>query len=107
MLTKNKLIRNSLYITYYVKETIAGNKKPDVRQMRRWLPQLTREIYIIRPKFVVLMGNVARKMPRVKGPVYIETCHPVLAMRSPNHKIDFENRFRALAMLIKNSSEKE
>lgn len=95
-LRKNNLDRGKLYITSVVKETTPGNRRPTAQEIRHWMPYLLAEIRKVKPKIIVLMGNVARETPRLRGVDYIETYHPAAAMRFPRAREKFENDFERL-----------
>ena len=65
-------------------------------EIDRWLPVLVREIKLIHPEIVVLMGRVAWQAPRLKGIDYMETYHPAAAMRFPAIREKFENDLAGL-----------
>ena len=50
----------------------------------------------MKPKIIVLMGEVAWKTPRFEGIKYIETYHPAAAMRFPAARKRFEEDFKKL-----------
>lgn len=93
--------RSALYLTSVVKETTPGNRKPTAGEIRRWMPELEREIREIDPEIVVLMGKVAWEAPRQEGIEYIETYHPAAAMRFPKPRRRFEKDMETLARRIK------
>lgn len=100
VLKKNGIRRDELYITNVVKETTPRNRKPALGEIRRWAPELKREIEQVRPLEVVLMGAVARNAPRTEGVRYIKTCHPAAAMRFSRMRRQFERVFSDLAREI-------
>jgi uracil-DNA glycosylase len=99
VLSKNNLDRSKLYITSVVKETTPQNRKPTADEVRYWMPRLLEEIRQVKPRIIVLMGNVAWKTPRLKAVDYIETYHPAAAMRFPGVRQKFENDFQRLEKL--------
>jgi uracil-DNA glycosylase family 4 len=96
VLRKNNLNRSELYITNVVKETTPTNRRPTAQEIRYWIPCLLEEIQQVKPKIIVLMGNVAWKTPRLGAIEYIETYHPSAAMRFPRAREKFENDFEKL-----------
>lgn len=96
VLRKNNLDRGNLYITSVVKETTPGNRRPTTEEIRHWMPCLLGEIRKVKPRIIVLMGNVAWETPRLQGVDYIETYHPAAAMRFPRAREKFENDFERL-----------
>ena len=96
VLRRNNIDRSRLYITSVVKETTPGNRKPTAREISYWMPYLLEEIRQVKPRVVVLMGEVAWKIPRLDNIRYIETYHPSAAMRFPRARERFENDFKRL-----------
>ena len=96
VLRRNNIDRSRLYITSAVKETTPGNRKPTAREISYWMPYLLEEIRQVKPRVVVLMGEVAWKIPRLDNIRYIETYHPSAAMRFPRAREKFENDFSKL-----------
>lgn len=90
VLQQNGIDRSKLYLTGVVKEATPGNRKPNAREIARWMPCLIAEIKRIKPKLIVLMGRVAWETPRFEGIEYIETYHPAAAMRFPEIRKRFE-----------------
>lgn len=99
VLVKNNIDRSKLYITSVVKQSTLGNRKPTEDEIRYWMPYLVDEIKRIRPKIIVLMGEIALKIPRFEGMKYIETYHPAAAMRFPKARERFEKDFQKLASI--------
>ncbi len=98
VLLKNGIERKKLYITSVVKQGTPNNRKPTKEEIRYWMPYLVREIKLIKPRTIVLMGAVAWKTPRFEGIRYIETYHPAAAMRFPVAKKKFERDMGKLKM---------
>ncbi|MBI4288064.1 MAG: uracil-DNA glycosylase [Chloroflexi bacterium] len=96
VLEESGLKRDKLYVTSVVKEPTPGNKRPTARQIEYWMPYLLAEIEEVKPKIIVLMGQVAWKTPRLAGIQYIETYHPAAAMRFPGTRGKFRADFRRL-----------
>lgn len=96
VLERSGLKREELFITSVVKEGTPGNRRPRAGEIRRWMPCLVQQITRVRPRVVLLMGEVARLTPRLEGPRYIHTYHPAAAMRFPSARKKFE---QDLAML--------
>jgi len=107
VLERNGIRRNGLYITNVVKETTPGNRRPTSGEIRRWAPELQKQIKRVRPRVVVLMGSVARSAPRLKGICYVETYHPAAAMRFPKMRQEFERTFSDLAREVKKKCEED
>ena len=96
VLEENGLERDKLYITGTVKEATPRNRRPTAKQIECWMPYLLNEINKVKPKIIVLMGQVAWKTPRLPGIKYIETYHPAAAMRFPKVRQKFKADFRGL-----------
>jgi len=90
------LEREKLYITAAVKEPTHRNKKPRASQVKYWQPYLLSEIDRLKPKIIVLMGEIAWKTPRLPGIEYMETYHPAAAMRFPKVRQKFKEDFKQL-----------
>lgn len=97
VLRKNGIRRESLFITGLVKCQTPHNRKPNAEEIRNCIPFLVEQIQRIKPKVIVLMGEVAWKTPRLEGIRYIETYHPAAAMRFPKVRKIFEEDFRRLS----------
>lgn len=95
ILEKNKIKRKDIYITSVV-NIKTPNRKPTKKEIDLFMPYLVEKIKIIKPKIVVLMGEVAWKTPMIKGIKYIKTYHPAAAMRFPNIRKKFEEDFKNL-----------
>jgi uracil-DNA glycosylase len=96
VLQKNTIDRRHLYITSVVKQLTPGNRKPTKQEINYWMPYLIEEIKRIRPKVILLMGEVAWKTPRLEGIRYIETYHPAAAMRFPKARERFERDIKKI-----------
>jgi uracil-DNA glycosylase len=99
VLEKNNIERSKLYITSVVKETTPRNRRPTAQEIRHWMPCLLEEIGQVKPKIVVLMGEIAWKTPKLKAIEYIRTYHPAAAMRFPRAREKFESDFEKLGKL--------
>ncbi len=107
VLEKNKINRKKLFITSVVKHATPKNRKPTAKEIKKELPFLLKQIRTIKPKIIVLMGEIAWKtLPCVKGKEkdkkikIIKTYHPAAAMRFPKIKKKFEDDFKYLKKLI-------
>ncbi len=96
ILEKNKIKRKNVYITSVVNIKTPDNRKPTKKEIDFFMPYLIEKINIIKPKIIVLMGEVAWKTPMIKGIKYIKTYHPAAAMRFPNIRKKFEEDFKRL-----------
>lgn len=59
LLTENKIDREEIYITNPVKCFPPHNRKPKKEELRSCFPYLKKEIEIINPKKIILLGEVA------------------------------------------------
>ncbi len=100
VLAENGIRRETLFITSVVKCKTPGNRKPTPKEIENCLPLLLDQIKSIRPKMIVLMGEVARHTPRLDGIKYFETYHPAAAMRFPTVRAKFEDDFKKIAGMI-------
>lgn len=98
ILEKNKFNRKKLFITSIVKHKTPNNRKPKSDEIRACLPYLLKQIQLIKPKIIVLMGEVAKKIPREKNIKYIEIPHPAAAMRFPKIRKKFEKDFKKIKL---------
>jgi len=99
ILKKNKILRKDIFITSVVKCRTPKNRKPTKKEIETCMPYLIEQIEMIRPKSVVLMGEVAWKIfgnIKNKKIKYIKTYHPAAAMRFPKIRKKFERDFKKL-----------
>jgi uracil-DNA glycosylase len=99
ILEENKIKRKNLYITSVVKLKTPKNRKPNRDEIDFFMPYLIEKIKIIKPKIVVLMGEIAWKIPKIKGISYIKTYHPAAAMRFPKIRKKFGKDFKKISKL--------
>ena len=97
ILEQNRVERQQLFITNIVKHTSPGNRKPFQDEIEACRPYLTKQIQLIKPKIVVLMGAVAWQASRVASVEYLETVHPSAAMRFTKMRQRFEVDFAQIA----------
>jgi DNA polymerase len=96
VLNKNGINREDLFITNVVKHKTPKNRTPEPDEVAACLPYLTCQISEIKPEIIVLMGAVARQVPRDERVAYVETYHPSAAMRFPKMRKKFGEDFKAL-----------
>ncbi len=96
VLAQNGLNRDEIFITNIVKHVTPQNRKPLPDEVEACVPYLTKQINLVKPKVVVLMGAIAWQNPRVEGAEYFETVHPSAAMRFTKMRKRFEEDFRQL-----------
>jgi DNA polymerase len=100
VLKRNGINREDLFITNVVKHKTPKNRLPQPDEIAACMPYLTCQIDAIKPEIIVLMGSVARQVPRDKGLLYVQTFHPSAAMRFPKMRKKFEEDFSALKELV-------
>ena len=96
--------RDELYIANIVKCRPPGNRNPEIDEVNACLNYLRNQVLIIKPKIIVLLGNVALKSIlgkeysitsvrgkwiEKKGIMYMPTFHPAALLRDDRKKIDF------------------
>ena len=104
VLHRKGIDRDKLYLTAIVKEPTPRNRKPNAKEIKRWMPCLEAEIEAIKPSVIVLLGRVAAKAPRYAGIDYIETYHPAAAMRFPGIRKKFERDIGRLKRKMKKNN---
>ncbi len=107
--------REALYITSVVQFYPPENRIPSSKEIDLCLPFLHRQIEVITPKNVLLLGNVAAQAVLGLGTVeknhgsvidrngcnYMVTFHPAAALRSTTTKALFEADIKSFASLVK------
>ena len=97
VLAQNFIERQELFVTNIVKHTSPCNRKPFPDEVEACAPYLTKQVELIKPRIVILMGAVAWQAPRFLGVEYVETVHPSAAMRFTKMRRRFEADFATLA----------
>lgn len=104
------LDRSKCFITSVVKCFPPRNRIPKTDEIASCNPYLEEQIRIVKPKLVVLLGNVAiktvlgtgnRKPIRKAGITYVSTFHPAAGMRFPKIRKQMERDFRKLRKRLK------
>lgn len=100
--------REKLYLTNIIKCKCPNNRTPYKNEINSCLDYLRNQVILIKPKIIVLMGNVALKAIlgdsygitsargkwiELKGIKYLPTFHPAALLRDETKKIDFWNDF--------------
>ncbi len=123
MLSAIKIERNNVYLTNVVPWTLANNQSSSEKEILNFLPFLQRQIEIIKPKVIYLLGSTAAKailstphdLEKLRGkwhqyrtinldlsiPVLV-SYHPAFILKSPNYK---KNAWADLQMLKKKINE--
>ena len=119
VLRKVRINRSGTYITSVVQFFPPQNRLPDEREVDLCRPFLDRQIGIIRPSYMVLMGNLASSAMLGRGEVeknhgsivekdgtkYMVTFHPAAALRfRDKHRLMIED-FRKFSAQIKKPRE--
>jgi len=110
LLNKIGLSRESVFITSVLKCRPPGNRTPRKEEIETCLPYLHRQIEIVRPDIIVLLGGVATssligpwklsdahgRFYEANGDAYFITYHPAAALRFPKMKSRIEKDFETL-----------
>ena len=79
------LARDKVFLTSPEKHFPPGHRLPTQKELDACFPWLVKQISIVNPKVVVLLGNFAEKVlkghPVLKGRIVLKTVHPSAAMR--------------------------
>ena len=114
------LARDSIFITNTNKCRPPDNRTPTKTEIKACRPYLDRELEVVNPRIVLLMGNTAlqgslnqsgimsKRGTTVEhnGRTYLLTVHPAAVLRNPALEQDFLADFRALARLVKGEDKK-
>ncbi len=112
-LSGNGIDRRSIYITSVVQFFPPRNRMPSREEIELCKPFIFRQIGIIKPRFVMLLGNVALssvlgrfkvreehgRIVKKGSTVYFITFHPAAALRSTRTKEMFVSDIRKFARL--------
>jgi uracil-DNA glycosylase len=99
-LTEFGIKREEVFVTNIVKHVSPKNRKPYDDEVRACLPYLIKQIRIIKPKIIVLLGASAKEAPRIDGIEYIQVIHPSAAMRFTKMREKFRQQIAELAKRI-------
>ena len=101
--------RDDVYIANVVKCRPPNNRNPEKDEETACLDYLRNQVILVKPKIIVLLGNVALKAilgneysitsargkwVEKKGILYMPTFHPAALLRDEKKKIDFYNDLR-------------
>lgn len=110
--------REEVYIANIVKCRPPNNRNPEKEEASACMDYLRNQVILIKPKIIVLLGNIALKnilgeeygitktrgkWIEKKGILYMPTFHPAALLRNENLKIDFWNDLQ----LVKKELEKQ
>lgn len=110
------LERKGVFITSPVKCRPPNNRRPKRDEIETCMPYLERQIEIIDPKIIVLLGNTAistilGKMDGINkihgnvvhrdGKIYFLTFHPAAGIRATRNKVKLHQDFKRLKNLLR------
>jgi uracil-DNA glycosylase family 4 len=108
------LSRNEIFITSVLKSRPPDNRSPNQSEIDACLPYLKRQIEILNPRVVVLLGNVAvsavigpwkiseyhGRLYEGEGRTFFMTYHPAAALRFPRTREAMNEDFKILRKLL-------
>jgi len=95
------LHRDEVFITSAAKHFPPANRAPKPDEITACKPYLLRQLAIIKPKIVVLLGKTAESIKNeIKGAKIITTVHPSAAMRFPKMAAKIRRDFQQLKRLL-------
>ncbi len=115
MLNSIGIKREKVFITSPVKY-YPGKRAPNIKEIRHGMLHTKKQIEIIKPKVIVLLGNTALKalidekakisklhgkIIKKNGIIFIPTFHPSAAMRFPKIKEKMEKDFKKIRRFLK------
>jgi DNA polymerase len=109
------LDRHEVYITSVVQFFPPGNRAPREPEIRRCLPFLLKQVEIINPEIIVMLGSVSAgalydkvkvlekhgSVVEMKGRKYFITLHPAAAIRLRKHILIIKEDFKKLRTILK------
>ncbi len=114
ILKKSGIKRQSAYITSVVQFYPPGNRLPTKEEIEFCKPFLERQIQIIKPSYILLLGNIASsallgvsdissnhgKIIKKEGIAFLLTFHPAAAIRSKTVKEEMQKDIKKFADFI-------
>jgi DNA polymerase len=111
------LSREDVFITSILKSRPPNNRKPKSDEVAACMGYLDRQIEIINPKVIVLLGGTAistmigpwkvteahGRFYEAEGRTYFMTYHPAAALRFPSLKVTMEEDFEILRVELEKS----
>jgi DNA polymerase len=115
LLNSINLKREEVFITGAVKCYTPKNRKPTKEEIEACKPYLLKQIELIKPKIIVLLGEVALesllnekeisklhgRVIEKNGKIYFPTFHPAAAMRFPKIRKKMQEDFEKLKIYAK------
>ncbi|WP_309492781.1 uracil-DNA glycosylase [Candidatus Hecatella orcuttiae] len=114
LLKASGLRREDVFITSVLKSHPSGNRPPKRSEVEACLPYLKRQLEIVNPKLVVLLGNVALRsllgaekvsqthgFVEKNGRMFFATYHPSAGMRFPKIRRRMLEDFKKLKTFIR------
>ena len=101
MIEEIGLNRSEVFITSVLKHFPPGNREPKKDEIAACKPYLLRQLAVIKPKIIVLLGKTAESIKNeIKGAKIITTVHPSAAMRFPKMAARMKKDFQKLKQLL-------
>ena len=112
------LRREDVYICNVLKDRPPGNRTPEPAEMEACVPFLERQLAIIRPKVICVLGAIAAKaligphvaITKIRGSVLdyrgillVPTFHPAYLLRNPPAKREVWQDLKRVKMLLESS----
>jgi DNA polymerase len=104
MMEEIGLSRHDVFITSAIKHFPPENRAPTENEIAACKPYLIRQLEIVNPKIVVLLGKTAESIknePILKNKQVITTVHPSAAMRFTKMSARIKKDFQQLKQAIK------
>jgi DNA polymerase len=102
LLKEIRLDRKNVFVTSCVKCYLPKNRVPKKDELDACRPYILKQIKLINPRIIVLMGNVAQQLSKyVKNRTIIKTPHPAAGMRFPKQRIKIFREFGKITRFIK------
>lgn len=106
MLEKIGVDRKKVFITSMVKHFPPKNRPPTKEELEACQPYLIRQLKIVDPEIVLLLGNTAKTLKGheiLKGKKIVEAIHPSAAMRFTKMAERMDKEFENLKKVIEAS----
>ena len=111
--------RKDTFITNILKCRPPENRTPETTEIAACLPLLCRQIEIVAPRILLLLGRIAAhalldkqdSIMKLRGPIHsflgiptLVTYHPAAILRNPEYQAPAEEDFRRVATLLKENN---